>query len=155
MACCLQTPAQSSPVPDPGAGLVDLTVFVGIDLSGLGDLLNAILRIVLGILDLNKCEYRGVAGQLEGLVADILVFVDVKILSLEVRASLLVLLGPLLEALSDLIAALLGGLSIKLSIVVNLVLNLLLTLNLHLDVAVALQLGNLLNLDVLALVKLG
>lgn len=154
MACCLQTPAQSSPVPDPGAG-VDLEVFVGIDLSGLGDLLNALLSLILSLVGLNKCEYSGVAGQLEGLIAKIFVYLDVKVLGIEVKASLLVLLGPLLEAVANLVAALLGGLSINLSIVVNLILNLMVTLNLSLDAAVALQLGNLLNVDVLALVNLG
>lgn len=149
----MQTPAQSSPVPEPSA--VDVEVFVGIDLSGLGDLLNSLLRLVLGLVGLDRCEYRGVAGQIQGLLADIFVYLDVKILGIEVRAALLVLLGPLLKAVGDLVAALLGGLGINLSIVVNLVLNLLLTLNLQLDVEVAVQLGNLLNLDVLALVALG
>lgn len=149
----MQTPAQSSPVPEPVA--VDVALFVGIDLGGLGKLLNALLRLVLGLVGLDRCEYRGVAGQIQGLVADIFVYLDVKILGIEVRAALLVLLGPLLEAVGDLVAALLGGLGINLSIVVNLVLNLLLTLNLQLDVEVAVQLGNLINLDVLALVALG
>uniref|UniRef100_A0A1B6GP77 Uncharacterized protein n=1 Tax=Cuerna arida TaxID=1464854 RepID=A0A1B6GP77_9HEMI len=144
-----------------GGPLIDIALLLSIDLSGLGELLNSLLGLIIGMGQkekegpMDKCEIMEMTGQMEELIADLYLYLN--LLGIKIQVNLLLLLGPLLEAVQKLLESLLGGNGSGglLSGIINLVLGLLDTLGLKLDLLVAAQLGNLLNLNVLALLNLG
>ncbi|XP_046659898.1 uncharacterized protein LOC124353892 isoform X4 [Homalodisca vitripennis] len=140
---------------------------MGVDSDKLGGLLNVILSIVIQLLysdDDDPCKQKELMGDMEDAMGDMMCFMDDQ--SEEGKGLLEALLGPLLKAVESLLQGLLGSMKggsggllgavgDLLSQVINLVVCLLNSLGLDVDVNLMLKLGNLLNLDLSALLNLG
>uniref|UniRef100_A0A1B6F416 Uncharacterized protein n=1 Tax=Cuerna arida TaxID=1464854 RepID=A0A1B6F416_9HEMI len=138
-----------------------------VDSNKLGSLLNVILSIVIQLLysdDDDPCKQKELVGDMEDAMGDMMCFIDQQ--NEEGQGLLEALLGPLLKALEKLLQGLLKGLSggsgglleavgDLLSDVINLVVCLLNSLGLDIDIDLMLKLGNILNLDLSTILRLG
>lgn len=155
--CLFQTPTFTAPTPDPNCMLEKM----GVNSKKLGSLLNVVLSICIQLLynHDDPCEKSKLINKLEETMGEMMCFMDG--MPAEGQGLLAGILGPLLKAVGELLQALLGSEGVLgavgglLSDVVNLVLCLLDSLGLSLDLDLMLQIGNLLSLDLGALLRLG